>query len=249
MTASRTSDKQARLGRSPRTRLKQLERPGVPLNALVLARYRDQWIAVDLDSWAFVRAVIDPAANEPTEEPSLFEPASFEVIGRLDPIDPARPEALWTQRPRRLGRTPSRRKVTRLLRTIAVHERQGAVLLGSRGPSLAYPEIDASAPSIELVALRKHSLQLADRDGETRLAIRFAGSAQRFVVGGTLLALLEGLRSARDLEEALRGALGYQPAFALIGLGEITDGHVPKALLALLPAGVRRKRRLALPES
>lgn len=231
------------------------DRPGTALRLLVLAITPREWIGVDLGSGAFVRVQLsarsESESDEPQGGPAALRPQSFDIIalelaGRESPQDPARPEAVLQRgEPTLLGR-PRRRRVRRYLRWISVHERAGAVVLGTRGPSLAYVDVDSSAPSVELLYLGRRNLALQRLDEEVRLKFSFAGIAQSLPVAGASLSDLAPSSPKASLgRQELIHLLGYKPEFVLVALGDVRAGHVPKMLFCVLPARAPRRQGLA----
>ena len=167
----------------PGTRLSP--EPGRRLRAVVLAQSEGERIAIELVTGAFVRIQPTPLGTGNREGPP-DDPAKssedyldgrsypddrtevivgptiveFTVAGVIATVDPARPEAvLATSTPTRLAQ-PRRRSLRRLCRAVAAQEQRGATILGSRGPSLAYVDLDVSSPSVMLVAVRWKALEL-----------------------------------------------------------------------------------------
>jgi hypothetical protein len=252
----------ARLPHRAPLRPRRDDKDGASRRVLVLSHRAGEWIGLDLATGAFVRVQHDEEATSGTEEPGFAatkdatgaKPAGdtardvrpFDVVEiwpapAVDPPDPARPEALRLAKPpQREGRT-RRRAVRRFLSSVAVYERPGAVLLGTRGPSVAYVDLNSSLPSVEIVALGRRRVTVRAEEAGLRAAFSFGGVGLSFPLDPSAPARL-GLRPA-GREQFEVGA--FRPEFVLLGLGEVEHGHVRKLVLDLLPGGVaRRERRL-----
>ena len=244
----------------PGTRL-SLE-PGKRLRALVLAQSEGERIAIELVTGAFVRIQPTPLSgvgpgpgddrpervnedyldgriypDDRTEKivgPTIVE---FTVADIIANIDPARPEAvIATGAPTRLAQ-PRRRSLRRLCRAVAAREQRGATILGSRGPSLAYVDLDVSAPSVMLVRVGWKALELmATNDTEVALALTWGGTTQIIPVVDPRARAAAFAHRPRSLRgDPLAGALGFRAGFVLVGLDRVRGGHVRKVVFAILP--------------
>ncbi len=212
--------------------------PGARLTCAVLSTGPEEWVGVDLASGAFLRA--RPGAVGAPALPgewSPFDVVVLEIGEDTEPPDPARPEVVAvTGTPERTGRL-RRRVARRLLRQLCAPEQQGRTVLGTRGPSIAYVDLDVSTPSLVVVETspRLFGCYLRD-DGNVACSFSWAGTTQS-------LPLLDGLLRAAVLERSPRPpdsasigtAVGGKPGFLLVGLTAVRAGHAPKAVLSVLP--------------
>lgn len=228
------SDRRVRLPRRIRPGALPSERPGDKLTCLVLSRSSDEWVGADLGSGAFVRVpgLIDlPGGDE--RPPVVVE---FTITRSDDPPDPSRPELVTpSSRPVRMG-TVRPRAVRRFLRRLATPESAGATILGTRGPSIAFVDLDGNASSIELLKLPAKRLELGtNAAGQPDCMIPWGGTTQRTRIADPDAARAAAASAPRVLRGAqISAALGFRPNFVLVGLGRVTGGHAPKLVLALL---------------
>jgi len=209
--------------------------PGRRLTCAVLAPGPEEWVAVDLATGAFVR--VRPADTAALAGEHRALDVVMVVLGEdEDPLDPSRPEAVVPAAlPERVGRL-TRRRGRRLLKRLAAPERRGLPLLGTRGPSIAFVDLDGTAPSVTVVRVSARTVELATRaDGEAVLAISWAGVDWTIPVADPE-ARAAALAAAQPLRaKPLSVALGFKPGFLVVGLGRVRDGHAPKLVLAVLP--------------
>ncbi len=212
--------------------------PGARLACLVLAPGPGEWVGVDLATGAIVRGrpPLDGGGDDFGSGLAPFDVVEFELAEPDGPIDPARPEAVVPARPaRRIGRL-RRARARRLLRRLATPERPGAPVLGSRGPSIAYVDLEGTAPSAMLLGVGTRGLELSVRsDGTVVLAFTWCSARHVLPVLDPRAAEVAKAAHPRPLSGArLTEALGSKPAWVVVGLGPVRNGHAPKAVLALL---------------
>jgi hypothetical protein len=209
--------------------------PGTVLRCLVLVPGPD-WVAVDLESGALVRAPASPAAehaNPPESGTEVAEVAAGAFLGRTlsavelavgvdpGPTDPARPEAVVLARPPAPIGEPRRRATRRLLQHL-VTRATDRPLLGTLGPSICYADLEGTRPSVVVVAPK-------DRP---RFGVGPSGPWCQFVLGGRRHTLP---CSAEALPDA--SANGHVARLLVVALGPPTLGQVPKVVLGTLPHG------------
>lgn len=233
-------DGRARSWRRMRVGAPRQRRPGAVLDCLVLAPGPYEWVGIDLATGALVRA----RRPAPDGRPPLgggwrqFDIARF-VLGTDDePPDPSRPEAIvCAEAPQRLGRL-RRRAVRRVLRRLVPPERPGAALLGTHGPSIPFVDLDGSSPSVMLVAVAHRSLEVFAGPGEAvELAFAWSGARHQLPVHDPRLRAAALESQPRPLSAGrLAAAAGGRVSVLVVGLGPVRGGHVPKVVLAALPA-------------
>jgi hypothetical protein len=225
--------RRARVPRRVEAGARRAQAIGDRLACLVIGRLETEWIGVDLGSGAFVRVVGALGVElPPIGGPSLI--VEIRVGLDPDPADPARTESVVPATdPVRVGNA-SNRVVRRLLHRLSAPERRGATVLGTRGPSIAYVDLDGSTPSLTLLEVPTKSLELIARDsGDVVLGFGWGGTHHLITVADQ-----EWREIARTSRRARAGVvaveLGRRTAFVLIGLGPIEQGHARKVVLALL---------------
>lgn len=224
-----------RVPRHIRTGALAASSPGARLRCAVLASTHQEWVGVDLATGALVRnraggAVPGPEALWPLQVADVVLGATGESP------DPARPEAVTLAEASAPLGALSGRRARRLLRRLAAPERAGAPLLGRWGPSVALEDLDGSTPSVVLVALADDALELTSGPaGEPTSWLRWSGVRQSLPLADPVVVAALADAGGRLRGRAVDDALGFGPGFALVGLGEVRGGYVPKVLLALLP--------------
>lgn len=198
-----------------------------------------EWVAADVESGALVRPLASEAARPDAPRPARsLELVSFELAPTDEPPDPARPEAV------RIAdgslaplRAPRRRAVRHLLGHLVTSSRSGP-LLGSLGPSVAYPDLEGDRPSLAVVA----------PDQRPRFGNGPAGAWCQFSLGGRrhalplhgrpeqALDLVDGLSAAFDGHKRHRrhGPGAAVPRLLVIGFGAPRRGQVPKLVLGAI---------------
>jgi hypothetical protein len=199
-----------------------------------LAQTPDEWIGVDLGSGAFVRA--PGGVVGPDESGSRIVAVEFTLAAPSGPPDPSRPELLEPAADPIVIGTPKPRAVRRFLGRLATPETNGATILGTRGPSIAFVDLDGTAASVQLLAIPAKRLELGVSAAQVPVcSIPWGGTTQWTKVAdedAARAALASAPRSLRGPQ--ITAAMGFRPNFVLIGLGRVTEGHVPKLVLALL---------------
>lgn len=217
-----------RIGSRPRTA------PGAELTVLVLVEHGSEWFGVDLETGAFVRVV--GTTRLPPATGSNYRVVGISVAAELPFVDPARPELVVAEPlVRDLGSVRPRR-LRRLFALVAATDRPGATVLGTRGPSVAYVDLDGSAASVTMLDAKKAALELVVDRGIPQLAITFGGVTQRFpVLDGRADDALRRVYPRSLSGASLSAEIGFRPGYVLLGLGEVDGGHVRKFVYALMP--------------
>lgn len=223
-----------RIPRSIRIGSRPLTTPGGELRCLVLVEHDPEWFGLDLESGAFLRVV----GSGPLPAPSgrNYRVVGVTIAGEVSAIDPARPElVVGAPMVAELGEVRPRR-VKRLFSLVAAADRPGATVLGTRGPSIAYVDLDGSMASVTMLNTRRAALELLVDRGVAQLAITFGGVTQRFPVLDGRAADIAMRAQPRSLSgAALSAELGFRVGYVVIGLGEVEGGHVRKFVYALIP--------------
>ncbi len=214
------------------------------LRCLVLVPGPD-WVAVDLESGALLRApagptpalgddlpgTADDAAEAPPEEAG-GPPWPRHALGTvqltlgpdLQPVDPARPEAVVLARPPvELGEM--RRRATRQLLQRLVTKASDRPLLGTLGPSISYGDLDGTRPSVVIVA----------PEARPRFGVGPSGPWCQFSLGGRRHTMPCAEHAAPDAT-----ATGHGARLLVVALGPPYRGQVPKVVLGTLPLARRR---------
>jgi hypothetical protein len=207
-----------------RTGAVRADTPGDTLTCLVLVS-GPEWVAADVETGALVR----PLASEATRE-GAFRPArSLElvclVLGPLgEPPDPARPEAIRVASVATDPiRRPRRRAVRHLLGHLVSSSRSGP-LLGSLGPSIAYPDLEGDRPSVAVVA----------PDQRPRFGNGPAGPWCQFSLAGRRHAMPLQVRPEEALDLVREGPGATVPRLLVVGFGAPRRGQVPKVVLGAI---------------
>lgn len=220
-------------------------RPGSTVTCAVLSTGPEEWAGVDLASGAFVRARPSRAGTPAVAgEWSIYDVARLEVGADDEPPDPARPESVvLATEPRRVGRL-RRGAARRLLAQLAAPDRNRAPILGTRGPSTAYVDLDLSMPSIELVPTDARALRCFVRaDGGPACAFSWSGITLTLpVLDARVRAALDG-GGAPLADAALATVCGGKPGYLLVALTAVRGGHAPKAVLSVVAKRPSRRAR------
>jgi hypothetical protein len=208
--------------------------PGAVLRCLVLVPGPD-WVAVDLESGALVRAPALPPCAETAPPESETEAWAGGSIGRAlsavelaigvdpGPADPARPEAVvLAARPRNLGEL--RRRATRRLLQHLVSRATDRPLLGTLGPSICYADLEGARPSVVVIAPQERP----------RFGAGPTGNWCQFLLGGRRHTLPCPVEAVPDAS-----ATGHGAKLLVVALGTPGRGQVPKVVLGTLPYGRR----------
>ncbi len=164
---------------------------------------------------------------------SAFVPATLAVEATSRPTQRAPRESALPDHPTTPGR--SRRGRRRLLDSLTQADRPGAVLLGSRGPSIAYVDLNPEASSLVLVRAPRALEVTGDEAGSAVAAVHFGGVTQSLPLLDPPLRRAAASAWPRPLSgPLLETALGHRPGYLLVGLDAVDEGHVRKAVLAVL---------------
>jgi hypothetical protein len=167
----------------------------------------------------------------------MFDVAVVELAADDEPPDPARPEAVaMSIGPERVGHL-RRRMARRLLHRLVAPEQIRLPLLGTRGPSIAYIDLEPAAPSLALIATSPKSLRCYQRhEQEAFCSFTWAGTTQALRLLDSRASALVHKSAPEPVEpDALAAAIGGKPGYLLVGLVAIRGGHVPKAVLSIIP--------------
>jgi hypothetical protein len=174
------------------------------------------------------------------EHPVTPRPGAYRVveisIGRNDePFDPTRPELVVSSGvPKMLGEVKGRR-VRHLFAQLEARDHLGATVVSTRGPSIAYVDLDGSTASIAMIRAKTAELEVTLAAGTTMLGVTFGGVRQRLPVIDQRVIHAASRAAPRPLVGAsLVRELGYEPSHVLVGLGDVREGHVRKVVFALL---------------
>lgn len=233
------------MGQHVRTRPPRRIRPGTAsdrragsrISCAVLATGPEEWAGVDLDSGAFVRARPPTGGGAAVPgEWSPFDVAVVELGSDTEPPDPARPEAVAPAvSPERVGRM-RRGAARRLLKRLVAPEQRWLPILGTRGPSIAYVDLDLSTPSLVLVATSRRTLQCYVReDGDVVCSFAWGGTTQVLPLFDARARAAVVASSPKPLDATgLASAIGGKPGYLLVGLASVRGGHAPKVVLSVL---------------
>lgn len=246
--------RRARRKKTPRIRIPRVFAPGVSitivpgraLRVALVGATDDELFGVDLASGAYVRVqhegigLMNEDADDDDQQPRRFKrftPTVISCVPRVDdPLDPGRPEALWlAEPPVRVG--PLRpRQLRRLTNAVVAQERSHGLILNSRGPSVAYSELDPLADSVMLVEVDSKRLKLvAPSEDAVMLSIRWGGITQRFpIIDQRACAAARAHPNESLYGDALVRALGFKPGFALVAFDRVRDGYVRKIVITIL---------------
>lgn len=207
---------------------------GASIICVVLGEHNVEWFGVDLASGAFVR-VIGTGRLEGSP-PGTYRVVEITVGGDPASIDPARPELVVALPVYNDLGLVKKRRFRRLFKTVAATDRPGATVLGTRGPSVAYVDLDGNHASVTMIPANKANLELlCDRD-VAMLAVTFGGVTQRFpVYDARTIDIAARIRPRSIKTAALSAEIGYKIGYVLIGLSAVEAGHVRKAVFGLLP--------------
>lgn len=232
---------------APRLRAPRRIRPGASrerrtgerISCAVLAGGPEEWVAVDLASGALVRARPAPAGCAAVAGTwSPFDVAQLELAEDGDPPDPARPEAVAINgEPDHVGRLGPR-SARLLLARLAAPEQRWLGVLGTRGPSVAYVDLELSSSSLSLVTTSTKSLEcFARADGTAVCAFTWSGTTQTLPLLDDRVRRLVLASAPPHVVSAdvLASAVGGKPGYLLVGLAAVRAGHAPKAVLSILP--------------
>ena len=223
----------ARIPRSIQPGAQRASSEGETLTCLVLGRSGREWFGVDLSSGAFVR--VESAAPPALPRPGTYAVAAITIARSADPFDPTRPELVHAEHETKSLGPVTGRRVRRLLKLLEALDQPGATIVASRGPSIAYVDLDGTAPSLVLIRAKNAELEVINAPDATLLGITFGGVRQRLPVVDERVRQAARRVAPRSLSDAnLIREIGFVPSHVLVGLSEVREGHVPKVVFALL---------------
>jgi hypothetical protein len=199
----------------------------------MLAVHAGECLGIDLASGAFVRVVGMDAHL--AARPGAYRVAEITIGRNDDPFDPTRPELVVASGATRLLGEVKGRRVRRLFAELEARNQLGATVVSSRGPSIAYVDLDGTTPSVAMIRAKTAQLEVTTAGEATMLGVTFGGVRQRLpVIDQRVLAV-----AARAAHRPLTGTnlvreLGYEPSHVLVGLDDVRDGHVRKVVFSLL---------------
>jgi len=222
---------------------------GAVLRCLVLVP-GPEWVAVDLESGALLRAPAgsglpgeegersspserfeadDSAGERAGDHPSGPRPWPERTLSAVeltlgpdtDPADPARPEAVVLAGPPRAIGAPRRRVTRRLLEQITT-KAADRPLLGTLGPSISYGDLDGTRPSVVIVAPQ----------ARPRFGVGPNGPWCQFALGGRRHTMPCAEGATPDA-----GVGGHSVKLLVVALGPPRGGQVPKVVLGTVPVG------------
>jgi hypothetical protein len=156
------------------------DQEGSKLTCLLLATHAEECLGIDLASGAFVRVVgLD---HQGMPRPGVYRVAEI-TIGRNDePFDPTRPELVVAAGAPRMRAEVKGRRVRRLFSQLEARNHLGATVVTTRGPSIAYVDLDGSTPSISMIRSKTAELEVTTDGATTMLGVTFGGVRQRLPV-------------------------------------------------------------------
>lgn len=207
---------------------------GATITCVVLGDNDIEWFGLDLATGAFVRVI--GTAEIPSTAPGAYRVVEITIGGDPVSVDPARPELLVALPIYNDLGVVKIRRLRRLLNNVAATDRPGATVLGTRGPSVAYVDLDGTHASITMIEAKKANLELLCDKDTAMLAVTFGGVTQRFpVYERRTVQIAERIRPRSIGTAALGAEIGYKVGYVLIALSAVEAGHVRKAVFALLP--------------
>lgn len=212
---------------------RRLDLVGGELRLLVLAERTDEYLAVDIDSGAFVRAKGTTATG--TGPKHILDVIKVELATNDHASDLSQPEAVTMAGPARPARRVRRGRVKRYLRALVAPE--GEPLLGFPASATPYWTLDGTRPSMALIT-PSDGLSVTKRQTDDTLWARFhwaGGQYQLPVDDARLSAALADDDRTRLSGRALARALGHRPHYLLVALAPPRNGHCYKTLAAVLP--------------
>lgn len=211
----------------------RLDLAGAELRLLVLAERKDEYLAVDIDSGAFVRA--HGATDTGTGPRHILDVIKVELATNDHASDLSQPEAVTMAGPARPARRVRRGRVKRYLRALVAPE--GEPLLGFAASATPYWTLNGTRPSLALIT-PSDGVTIAKRQTDETLWARFhwAGSQYHLPVDDARLsAAVADTGRARLSGRPLASALGHRPHYLLVALAPPRNGHCYKTLAAVLP--------------
>ncbi len=211
----------------------RLDLAGAELRLLVLAERPDEYLAVDVDSGAFVRA--HGPTDTGTGPRHILDVIKVELADNEHATDLSQPEAVTMAGPARPARRVRRGRVKRYLRALVAPK--GEPLLGFPAAATPYWTLDGTRPSLALLT-PSDGLTVIKRQPEGTLWARFhwdGGNYHLPVDDARLSAAFADSSRGRLAGRALAHALGHRPQYLLVALTRPRNGHCYKTLVAVLP--------------
>jgi hypothetical protein len=211
----------------------RLDLAGAELRLLVLAERPDEYLAVDVDSGAFVRA---HGTTETDTGPShILDVIKVELADNEHASDLSQPEAVTMAGPARPARRVRRGRVKRYLRALVAPK--GEPLLGFPASATPYWTLNGTRPSLALIT-PDDGLTVTRRQPDDTLWARFQWDAGLYhlpVDDARLSTAFADGRRVRLAGRALSHTLGHRPHYLLVALAPPRNGHCYKTLVAVLP--------------
>ena len=204
----------------------------------IAARDVAPWIAelVGAAGKGNLRAVGRILSDHAIRNEGAYRVVEITIGGDPTSIDPARPELLVALPVYNDLGVVKKRRFRWLLDNVAATDRPGATVLGTRGPSVAYVDLDGTHASVTMIEAKKANLELLCDKDTAMLAVTFGGVTQRFpVYDERTVKIAERIRPRSIATAALGAEIGYKVGYVLIALSAVEAGHVRKAVFALLP--------------
>jgi hypothetical protein len=204
----------------------------------MLATRAGECLGIDLASGAFVRVVGMDAHLAP--RPGAYRAAEITIGRNNDPFDPTRPELVVASGATRMLGEVTGRRVRRLFSELEARDHLGATVVSSRGPSIAYVDLDGTTPSVAMIRAKTAELEVTTAGEQVMLGVTFGGVRQRLPVVDERVVHVSERAAPRPLTGArLVRELGYEPSHVLVGLDDVRDGHVRKVVFSLLARAQR----------
>ena len=203
-----------------------------------------EWVAADVETGALVRALATDTLLPDAPRPSVpLELVSFRIAPSGEPPDPARPEAVRIAEGSLTKLPPPRQRAVRRLLGHLVTSSRSRPLLGSLGPSIAYPDLEGDRPSLAVVAPDQRP---RFGNGPTGAWCQFSLAGRRHALPlrgrpEEALDLVEGLSAAFEgrRRHRRRGPGAAVPRLLVIGFGPPRRGQVPKLVLGAISEPAR----------
>jgi hypothetical protein len=211
----------------------RLDLAGAVLRLLVLAERPNEYLAVDVDSGAFVRA--HGRTDADTGPRHILDVIKVELADNEHASDLSQPEAVTMAGPARPARRVRRGRVKRYLRALVAPK--GEPLLGFPASAAPYWTLNGTRPSLALIAPDDGVLVTKRQPDETLWArFHWDGSQHHLPVDDARLSeAFADKERIRLSGRALAHALGHRPHYLLVALAPPRNGHCYKTLVAVLP--------------
>ena len=205
---------------------------GSKLTLLVLAMVFDSYVAIDLDSGAFVRA---RGSGLSALKVRPYDVVSAQLARDEEPPDPSSPEAVTLGGPPRPVGRLRHRKAERYVRRLLAPD--GPALLGFVGSSIPSWDLSGAGPSLALLELERGIQVVAKHDPHPIWArFQLAQILHNLpVTDPRLHAVMSEGQKPYLSGDALSKALGFRPHYLLVTLTPPLGGRCYKAVAAALP--------------